>query len=83
MSTTSWQEDERVLALHERMRQSSLQGHWQMDRRPEELKPWVWRWADVYECVVESGEVVPIGAQGSANNRRTVQLVNPMVGRGL
>ena len=79
MSTTSWQEDERVHALNERMKRSSLQGHWQMDRRREELKPWIWRWADVYECVVESGEVVPIGGQGSANNRRTVQLVNPMV----
>ena len=79
MSTTSWLEDERVHALHERMKQSSLRGHWQMDRRPQELKPWIWRWADVYECVVESGEVVPIGGQGSANNRRTVQLVNPMV----
>lgn len=69
--------DARLNALHQRMAAISLSGHWQERESLAELVPWVWRWRDIYDCLQEAGEVMKIGGAEDANNRRTVQLVNP------
>lgn len=72
-------EDPRVEALHERMAGYSLGGHWQPREQAPALVPHLWPWAAIYECLMESGEVIKLGHAGDAANRRTVQLVNPAI----
>ena len=66
-------------ALHQRLAENSLGGHWQSREKPAKLKPWVWPWAAIYSCLMESGEVVKLGGIDDAAKRRTVQLVNPAI----
>jgi 1-hydroxy-2-naphthoate dioxygenase len=70
-------EDPRLEALHQRMAENSLGGHWQTRMRSAPLKPFVWPWSVIYSCLMESGEVVKLGHIDDAAARRTVQLVNP------
>ena len=66
-------------ALHKRLAENSLGGHWQSREKPPKLKPWVWPWSAIYSCLMESGEVVKLGGIDDAAKRRTVQLVNPAI----
>lgn len=66
-----------LLALHARLAEHSLGGHWQTRERNPELVPHLWPWSVIYSCLMESGEVVKLGGVEDAANRRTVQLVNP------
>jgi len=70
-------EDPRLEALHRRLAENSLGGHWQSRQRAPKLQPYLWPWSVIYSCLMESGEVVKLGQVGDAANRRTVQLVNP------
>ncbi len=70
-------EDPRIEALHQRMAKSSLGGHWQPRKAHPKLVPFVWQWSDIYECLMESGEVIKLGHIDEAAKRRTVQLLNP------
>lgn len=70
-------QDQRVEALHQRLAEHSLGGHWQDRERAPALVPHVWPWEAIYSCLMESGEVIALGHAGDAANRRTVQLVNP------
>jgi 1-hydroxy-2-naphthoate dioxygenase len=70
-------EDPRLEALHKRMAEHSLGGHWQTRVRGAPLKPFLWPWSVVYSCLMESGDVVKLGHIDDAAKRRTVQLVNP------
>jgi gentisate 1,2-dioxygenase len=70
-------EDPRLEALHRRMAENSLGGHWQSRARAPRLEPFLWPWSVIYSCLMESGEVIQLGGIGDAANRRTVQLVNP------
>lgn len=70
-------EDPRLEALHQRMAENSLGGHWQSRQRPKTLQPYVWPWSNIYSCLMESGEVVKLGHIDDAAKRRTVQLMNP------
>ena len=72
-------EDPRLEALHRRMAEYSLGGHWQTRQRNPELIPFVWRWSAIYSCLMESGEVIQLGHIDEAAKRRTVQLVNPAI----
>ena len=76
-SATGQTVDERLEDFHRRLADSSLAGHWQTRDQVPKLKPWVWRWKDIYAALIESGELVQMGGAGEANNRRTVQLINP------
>lgn len=64
-------------ALHARLAQYSLGGHWQTRQSNPELVPHLWPWSVIYSCLMESGEVVKLGGVDDAAKRRTVQLVNP------
>jgi len=76
-SATGQAGNERLEELHKRLANSSLAGHWQSREQVPKLKPWVWRWKDIYSALEEAGELVAMGGAGEANSRRTVQLMNP------
>jgi gentisate 1,2-dioxygenase len=66
-----------VLALHRRLAEYSLGGHWQPREKNADLVPHLWPWSVIYSCLMESGEVIKLGGIDDAAKRRTVQLVNP------
>ncbi len=66
-----------VTALHRRLAEHSLGGHWQQRERNRALVPHLWPWSVIYSCLMESGEVIKLGGIDDAAKRRTVQLVNP------
>jgi gentisate 1,2-dioxygenase len=66
-----------VLALHRRLAEYSLGGHWQERERNPELVAHLWPWSIIYSCLMESGKVIKLGGVDDAAKRRTVQLVNP------
>ena len=70
-------ESPQLKALHRRLAESSLGGHWQSRQRPAKLESHLWPWSAIYSCLLESGEVVKLGHIDDAAARRTVQLVNP------
>jgi gentisate 1,2-dioxygenase len=75
MSTSG--ENPRLEALHRRLADNSLSGHWQERQRCPDMKAQLWHWPVIYSCLQEAGEVVELGAADSAAARRTVQLMNP------
>jgi gentisate 1,2-dioxygenase len=77
MSEAHVADNPRLEALHRRLAENSLGGHWQSRTRPPKLQPYVWPWSVIYSCLMESGEVIQLGHVGDAAARRTVQLVNP------
>lgn len=64
-------------ALHARLAEYSLGGHWQTREKNPDLVPHLWPWSAIHSCLMESGEVVKLGGVDDAAKRRTVQLVNP------
>jgi 1-hydroxy-2-naphthoate dioxygenase len=70
-------ESAELQALHARLAEYSLGGHWQTREQNPDLVPHLWPWSAIYSCLMESGEVVKLGGVEDAANRRTVQLVNP------
>jgi gentisate 1,2-dioxygenase len=70
--------------LEREMAARSLGGHWQIeDRMPSgtpqtTVRPHLWRWDDVYDTLMQAGELVSMEFAG----RRTIRLFNPgIVGR--
>ena len=74
-------QDPRIDALHRRMAEHSLGGHWQARRRnpSPKLVPHLWPWSIIYDCLMESGEVIKLGRIDEPAKRRTVNLVNPSI----
>ena len=66
-----------VQALHRRLAEHSLGGHWQTREKNPDLVPHLWPWSVIYSCLMDSGEVIKLGGIDDAAKRRTVQLVNP------
>lgn len=78
MSTSDLTSDaEKLEALHRRLDASSLGGHWQDRERNQKLVPVLWPWSVIEPCLMEAAEVVKLGHVEEANNRRTINLVNP------
>jgi len=73
--------DPKVEALHARLAENSLGGHWQTrQRNPNpKLVSHLWPWETIYSCLLESGEVIKLGRIDEAAKRRTVNLVNPTI----
>ncbi len=53
-----------------------MQGHWKHLARGPELKPYLWRWTDIYAGLMKATEVVSM----RDTLRRTIQLKNPGLG---
>lgn len=54
----------------------NMNGHWSRERGGVEFKPYLWKWADIYQGLMMATELVPMDKTG----RRTVQLRNPNLG---
>ena len=60
------------------LEKKNLEGHWAMQRSPwlepvPTVKPYLWKWAEIYESLSRAGELVGL----DQSERRTVRLVNP------
>jgi gentisate 1,2-dioxygenase len=66
-----------LAALHRRLAEHSLGGHWQPREKNPDLVAHLWPWSVIYSCLMESGDVVKLGGIDDPAKRRTVQLVNP------
>jgi gentisate 1,2-dioxygenase len=53
-----------------------LNGHWNQDGGSPSMKPYLWKWADIYAGLMKATEVVPM----EQAVRRTIQLRNPSLG---
>ena len=53
-----------------------LNGHWNHDGERQEFTPYIWKWADIYEGLMEATRVVPMDETG----RRTIQMRHPNLG---
>ncbi len=56
-----------------------LKGMWNRQGGGDEVKPYLWKWADLYEGISKAAELVPI----SAVPMRTIQLKNPGLTEGM
>jgi gentisate 1,2-dioxygenase len=80
MSNAEVLPDPRIEALHRRLAENSLGGHWQpREEKTPNLVPFLWKWSAIYSCLIESGEVIKLGKIDEAAKRRTVNLVNPSI----
>lgn len=68
-----------IADLDARLKENSLGGHWQHVERPGPIDALLWRWEHIYAGLIESGEIVRLGAD---TGRRTVQLRNPKLPTG-
>ncbi|MCH8055082.1 MAG: cupin domain-containing protein [Deltaproteobacteria bacterium] len=57
----------------------NLNGHWNRQARIPRIRPYLWKWADIYEGLQRAGELVPMDQTG----RRTIQLRNPSLPGGM
>src|SRR5579862_5263340 len=56
--------------------QRHMQGHWTPMEGFTDMKPYLWKWDDIYQGLMAACEVVPM----SDTPRRTIQLKNPSLG---
>ena len=68
-----------IAELNRWLAERNLGGHWLQEHGPEKWKPYLWKWSEVYEALCRAGEAVPIDKSG----RRTIQLKNPSLERGM
>ncbi len=68
-----------ITSLDARLATKSLGGHWQHREPARRVESLLWRWSDIYEGLLESGEAVRLGPD---TNRRTIQLRNPALASG-
>ena len=79
MSNVEAPTNSRIDALHRRMAEHSLGGHWQKREKSPDLVPCLWKWSAIYSCLIESGEIIKLGHIDEAAKRRTINLVNPAI----
>jgi len=76
METRAGEEVQNVSGLDEWLKERHLNGHWRgMGERPE-FRPYLWKWADIYDGLMKATELVPM----DDTPRRTIQLRNPSLG---
>ena len=66
-------------SLNRWLSERNLGGHWDAHTPPPAPKPYLWKWADIWEGLEAAGELVPMDATA----RRTIQLKNPALSRGM
>ena len=65
--------------LDQWLEERNLNGFWNRQPRSSEVKPYLWKWADIYEGLQRATELVPMEQTG----RRVIQLKNPSLGMGM
>lgn len=63
----------RLEELEQWLAERNLKGHWQSEARQPEFKPYLWKWADIYQGLMQATELVSM----ERTERRTIQLRNP------
>jgi gentisate 1,2-dioxygenase len=58
------------------LKERNLNGHWRGMGVRGEFRPFLWKWAEIYEGLMAATELVPMDQTG----RRTIQLRNPSMG---
>jgi len=61
--------EERLKALNEKVRGLDLYAHWWGFGDSKYQQPQVWRWTDIYKCLLEASEVMPIGTDFLTDRR--------------
>ena len=64
--------DDRLKVLNEEIRSLDLQAHWWGFGEGKHQKPQVWRWADIYRCLMEAGEIMPVGTDFFTDRRSLI-----------
>ena len=64
--------EERLTELNEEVRSLDMQAHWWGFGESKYQKPQVWRWADIYRCLMEAGEVMPVGTDFLTDRRSLI-----------
>jgi len=65
--------------LNQWLKERNLNGYWNRQHRAAPLKPYLWKWSEIYEGLQTAAEVVPMDQTG----RRTIQLRNPSMEGGM
>ena len=70
--------DTSLEGLNEWMLGHPLHGYWMQEGggTGTQVKPYLWRWADIYAGLMKAGELVPVGPSG-LTEMRTIGLRNP------
>jgi gentisate 1,2-dioxygenase len=63
-------------SLEDRLSKASLWAHWLKHERPVPLEPWLWKFKDIHDFLMEVGSSTTM----KEAQRRTVQLVHPTLG---
>jgi 1-hydroxy-2-naphthoate dioxygenase len=68
----------RLEELNQWMRAHQMHGYWMQEGggTGTQVKPYLWKWADMYQGLVQAGTLVPVGPSG-LTEMRTIGLVNP------
>lgn len=64
--------------LDQWLAERNMNGHWSRDTNTTQIKPYLWKWADIHEGFKWACTLIPMDKAG----RRTVQLKNPSLKGG-
>jgi len=65
--------------FNEWLRTRNMNGYWNRQFRIPEVKPYLWKWAEIDEALRKAAELIPMDKTG----RRVVQLRNPSLEAGM
>ena len=62
MSKPAMDRRDRLEKLNSKLSNLGMRGYWQLRHDSERMEPKLWRWADIYPALMETADVVRIGA---------------------
>ena len=68
MSKPAIDHRDRLDALNGKLSNLGMRGYWQLRHDGERMEPKLWRWADIYPALMETADVVRIGADAFRRN---------------
>jgi gentisate 1,2-dioxygenase len=68
MSKPAMDHRDRLDALNAKLSNLDMRGYWQLRHDSERMEPKLWRWADIYPALMETADVVRIGADAFRRN---------------
>ena len=68
MSKPAIDHRDRLEALNGKLSNLGMRGYWQLRHDGERMEPKLWRWADIYPALMETADVVRIGADAFRRN---------------
>jgi gentisate 1,2-dioxygenase len=68
MSKPAIDHRDRLDALNGKLSNLDMRGYWQLRHDSERMEPKLWRWADIYPALMETADVVRMGADAFRRN---------------